>query len=199
MASEDDFAAIAQSIADEGSNKKEIAARPATPPAYSGPTFPFSIPTMVDLIIQNPSWSHKQLGEVFGRSASWVAQVLAMQAFQEALDPRRHEVLNPDYAMTLDERFRALTIRSLTVLQEKLENGKALPDMTIIKTAELGIKALGMGQKQKEDDKSTEPTINSSEAVAEKIMAAMAKRRAATAVDVEAKEVISGERPTNPT
>lgn len=193
MASEDDFAAIAQSIADGGQSKKEVAMQRSAPlSAYSGPALPFSIPAMVDLIIQNPSWGAKQLAEVFGKSVSWVSQVIAMQAFQDAIEPRRHEVMNIEFALTLDERFRALTIRSLTVLQEKLENGKALPDMTIIKTAELGIKALGMGQKQKEDDKPQEPQQNSSEAVAEKIMAAMNKRRAASAVDVEAKEVPNG-------
>lgn len=186
---DDDFAAIAQSIAD--GPKPQIAKVEAKPvaPSYSGPVLPFSIPLMVDLIVQNPAWSHKDLGQVFGRSASWVAQVLAMQAFQDALEPRRHEVLNPEYAMTLEERFRALTIRSLSVLQDKLEKGAVLPDMTIIKTAELGIKALGMGQKQKEEEKPTDLPKNTSEAVAEKIMAAMAKRRNATAVDVEATEV----------
>lgn len=190
MSKEDDFAAIVQSIADGGQSKKEVAMQRSAPlPAYSGPILPFSIATMVDLIIQNPSWGAKQLAEVFGKSVSWVSQVIAMQAFQDAIEPRRHEVMNIEFALTLDERFRALTIRSLTVLQEKLENGKALPDMTIIKTAELGIKALGMGQKQKEDDKPQEPQQNSSEAVAEKIMAAMNRRRAAAAVDVEAKEV----------
>lgn len=193
MASEDDFAAIAQAIADGGAPAIGLArVKPEGGVSLPVGAIPFSIPTMVDLIIQNPSWSHKQLGEVFGRSASWIAQVLAMQVFQDALEPRRHEVLNPEYAMTLDERFKALTIRSLTVLQEKLENGKALPDMTIIKTAELGIKALGMGQKQKEEDKPQELQQNSSEAVAEKIMAAMNKRRAESAVDVEVKEVPNG-------
>lgn len=193
MASEDDFAAIAQAIADGGAPAIGLArVKPEGGVSLPVGAIPFSIPTMVDLIVQNPSWSHKQLGEVFGRSASWIAQVLAMQVFQDALEPRRHEVLNPEYAMTLDERFKALTIRSLTVLQEKLENGKALPDMTIIKTAELGIKALGMGQKQKEEDKPQELQQNSSEAVAEKIMAAMNKRRAESAVDVEVKEVPNG-------
>lgn len=193
MSKEDDFAAIAQAIADGGAPAIGLArVKPEGGVSLPVGAIPFSIPTMVDLIVQNPSWSHKQLGEVFGRSASWIAQVLAMQVFQDALEPRRHEVLNPEYAMTLDERFKALTIRSLTVLQEKLENGKALPDMTIIKTAELGIKALGMGQKQKEEDKPQESQQNSSEAVAEKIMAAMNKRRAESAVDVEVKEVPNG-------
>lgn len=187
MTTDDDFAAIAQSIADAPKQEVAIGTTTVAPAVNS---LHFSPELMIDLIIRNPSWSHKELGGVFGKSASWVAQVLAMQSFQDLLEPRRHEVLNPEYAMTLDERFRALTIRAVTVMQEKLESGKALPDLTILKTAELGIKALGMGQKQKEDEKPVEPPKNTSEAVAEKIMAAMQRRKeAAGAVDVESREV----------
>jgi len=155
----------------------------------------YSPELMVDIIINNPEYSPKELGNVFGKPQSWVAQVLASANFQAALDPRRAEVLNPEYAMTLEERFRGLTIRSLTVLQEKLEAGKALPDLTVVKIAELGIKALGMGQKVAEKAAPEEAPKNSSEMVADRIMAAMAKRKAAEqgdAVDVEAVEVPNG-------
>jgi hypothetical protein len=187
VADADDFAAIAQSIADEAKPEK----LPAVPSAAS---FSYSPDVMVDLIINNPSWSSKQLGQVFGQTEGWVSKVLSTKAFQDALEPRRAEVLNPEFAMTLTERFQALTIRSLTVMQEKLEAGKALPDLTILKAAELGVKALGMGQKLKEDDKPAEPPKNTSEMVADRIMAAMAKRKASeSAVDVEAREVLDGE------
>jgi hypothetical protein len=94
--------------------------------------------------------------------------------------------------MTLEERFRGLTIRALTVLQEKMEAGKALPDMTVLKTAELGIKALGMGQKVEKPTSPEDIPQNSSEKVAERIMAAMQKRKEAqieNAVDVEVTEI----------
>src|SRR5579859_3260837 len=114
----------------------------------------YSPELMVDLILNNPDYSPKELGQVFGRPQSWVAQVLASQSFQDALEPVRHQVINPEYSMTLEERFRGLVIRSATVLQEKLETGKALPDATVLKTLEIGIKALGMGQKM---EKPTSP------------------------------------------
>lgn len=201
MSRDEDFAAIVQSIADEAT------AQPAPAPAIglarvkpegnlSLPpgALPYSPETLLDIIIQNPSYDAKTLGQVFGQTAGWVSKILSTKAFQDVLEPRRHEVLNPEFSMTLDERFRALTIRSLTVLQEKLEAGKALPDLTILKTAELGVKALGMGQKVKEEALSTEPVQNASERVADRILAAMAKRRSAeSAVDVESREVPSGE------
>ena len=76
-----------------------------------------------------------------------------------------------------------------------MEAGKVLPDMTVLKIAELGIKALGMGQKAAEKAAPEEAPKNSSEMVADRIMAAMAKRKAAEqgdAVDVEAVEVPNG-------
>jgi hypothetical protein len=194
---DDAFHAIAQGIADG----VEIAIMPAVPekPKILAPSpssgLRYSPELMVDLIINNPDYSSKQLGEIFGKPQSWVAQVLASANFQSALDPRRAEVLNPEYAMTLEERFRGLTIRSLNILQEKMETGKALPDMTVLKIAELGIKALGMGQKAAEKAAPEEAPKNSSEMVADRIMAAMAKRKEAQqgdAVDVVAVEVPNG-------
>jgi len=64
--------------------------------------------------------------------------------------------------------------------------------MTVLKIAELGIKALGMGQKAAEKAAPEEAPKNSSEMVADRIMAAMAKRKEAmqeNTVDVEVREV----------
>lgn len=185
----DDFSEIVRAIAD--SPKKDVAVSTAVPSSLR-----YSPELMVDLILHNPDYSPKQLGEIFGRPQSWVAQVLASQSFQDALEPHRALVINPEYSMTLEERFRALVIRSATVLQEKLETGKALPDATVLKTLEVGIKALGMGQKVEKPTSPEDIPQNSSEKVAERIMAAMAKRKSAeqsNTVDVEVKEIPDGE------
>jgi len=203
---DDAFHAIAQSIADMPAVPEKVVtlapsiglARVKPEGGLSmapGAALRYSPALFVDLIINNPDYSSKQLGEIFGKPQSWVAQVLASANFQSALDPRRTEVLNPEYAMTLEERFRGLTIRSLNILQDKMEAGKALPDMTVLKIAELGIKALGMGQKAAEKAAPEEAPKNSSEMVADRIMAAMAKRKEAQqgdAVDVVAVEVPNG-------
>jgi hypothetical protein len=190
MSADDDFADIVQSIVDESSPSIGLAHVKSEGTLSSPPlAFSYSPDVMVDLIICNPSWDMKQLGQVFGQTPGWVSKVLSTKAFQDALEPRRTEVLNPEFAMTLQERFQALTIRSLSVMQEKLEAGKALPDLTILKAAELGVKALGMGMKAPEE-KPAEVPKNSSETVAERIMAAMQKRKSSeTAIDVEAVEV----------
>lgn len=191
---DDAFHAITQSIADTpAAPEKVVTLAPSTKPVGgASSSLRYSPELFVDILINNPDYSPRQLGEIFGKPQSWVAQVLASANFQAALDPRRTELANPEYAMTLEERFRGLTIRSLTVLQEKLEAGKAVPDFVVIKIAELGIKALGMGQKAIEKPVPDEAPKNSSEMVADRIMAAMAKRKVAEqgdAVDVEAVEV----------
>lgn len=204
---DDAFHAIAQSIADQPVAKPEKVKTlaPSIGLARVNPEGRLSAPPnglryspelFVDILINNPDYSPKQLGEIFGKPQSWVAQVLASANFQAALAPRRAELSNPEYAMTLEERFRGLTIRSLTVLQEKMEAGKAVPDFVVIKIAELGIKALGMGQKEAAD-KSIEksPAINSSERVAEKLRAAREKMKAevaANTIDVESREITNG-------
>ena len=119
---------------------------------------------------------------------------IASQAFQDALEPRRAEVLDPAISATMEERFRALSIRALTVLNEKLDAGKALPDATILKAVEIGVKALGMGQKAPEAPPPVEAELNSSERVANRILDAMAKRKAieqSNTIDVDVKEIPS--------
>jgi len=197
-ASDEDFTELVQLLADGEAGKLAGAEVPGVPPptaARTGLSAPlqFTFPALIDVLINNPSFSAQQVGECFGQGAGWFTRILATRAFQDALDPVRHMIANPDFSMTLDERFAALTIQSVSVLQEKIEkNGKALPDLTVVKIAELGVKALGMGLKKKddEDSKPAEAAKNSSELVAERIMAAMAKQKSnSTAIDVEVREV----------
>ena len=101
---------------------------------------------MIDLIIANPRISNQQLADAFGYTASWVSLVKSSNAFQERLAARRTELIDPVIQATLDERFRALTTRSLEILQEKLAGpASVIPDGLALKAAELGAKALGIG------------------------------------------------------
>lgn len=153
---------------------------------------PYSHEAMVDLMIQHPEWNHAELASYFGRSQGFMAAVLASDAFQQVLEPRRHLVLDPTLAATLDERFRALAIRSATVLQHKLE-ATDVNDLTVLKALEVGAKALGMGLKPKVSDEppKLEAPATGAQAIADKIMHAMQQRKNAEAIDVEAKEIKS--------
>lgn len=180
------FQEIAQAIA----NVDRPAAVPSV--ARDAPVLLYSPEAMVQLMVEHPEWSHDQFAFAFGRKATWFSQVLASAAFQKVLDARRHEIADPGLSATLEERFEALTIRSLAVLNEKLDAGKALPDSTVLGAIGLGTKALGMGLRGKEKEDPAADAMNSSERVANKIMEAMERRKNAAnaqAVDVEAREV----------
>jgi hypothetical protein len=150
---------------------------------------------MVQLMVDHPDWSHARLAAHFGRQPSWTSAVLASDAFQQALDGRRHEVADPSLSATLEERIKGLTIRAATVLQDKLNSGN-VNDLVVLKAAEMGIKAL-MSPKAAETPALPGPQ-NSSQTVADKLLAAMERRDAELermrTVDAEVVEIKNGER-----
>lgn len=174
----DDLQSIAQQLIDSDPPK-------AGPPQVSFAQYRYTPDLMVDLMVKNPDWSHSQLAAAFGRQPSWTSAVLASDAFQQALDTRRHEVADPLLSATMEERFRGLAIRAVTVLQEKL-NTTGVSDLVVLKAAEIGIKAVI--PKTPELPQLQGPQ-NSSESVAEKLLAAMDARDRQRTVDVEVVEV----------
>lgn len=101
---------------------------------------------MIDIIVENPWVSQDELAAHFGYSATWVSIVINSDAFKARLAERKEELIDPAIRASLEERFRAVVHRSLTVLQEKLERPSAMvPDNLVLKAVELGAKALNMG------------------------------------------------------
>jgi hypothetical protein len=99
---------------------------------------------LIDLIIEHPEMLQNELAAHFGYTAGWISNILASDAFQAAMEARREEIIDPELKATIEERFRALVIRSTQVLMEKL-NGKQVSDNVALRAAELGAKALGIG------------------------------------------------------
>jgi len=99
---------------------------------------------MIDFIIQNPLTSQGEIAARYGYTQSWISNILASDAFQEAMAARREEIVDPEIKASIEERFRALVIQSLTRLQEKL-NAPQVSDQVALRCAELGAKALGVG------------------------------------------------------
>lgn len=99
---------------------------------------------MIDFLIANPGVSQNAVAARYGYTASWVSRVMSSDAFQSAMAARREEVLDPTLIATIDERFRALTNRSLDRLMEKLD-APQVSDQVVLRSVELGAKALGVG------------------------------------------------------
>jgi hypothetical protein len=171
---------------------QQLHSEATTPSAVAAPlavSVPYTPERMVQLMIDHPHYTHADLAKAFGRLPSWTSAVLASDAFQQALDGRRHEVADPSLSATMEERFKGLAIRAATVLQEKL-NGQGVSDLVVLKAAELGIKALGLGAKAPEAPQA--PRLeNSSQSIAEKLLQAMDARDRTRTVDVETVEVKS--------
>lgn len=99
---------------------------------------------MIDFIIENPCVSQNALAAHFGFTPGWISNILASDSFQAAMASRREEIVDPELKASIEERFRALVIRSHKVLMDKL----ALPqvsDQVALRALELGARALGVG------------------------------------------------------
>lgn len=99
---------------------------------------------MIDCIIGNPGISQGALAARYGYSQSWVCQVMSSDAFQSALAARRTEIVDPVLTASVDEKFKAITNRSLERLMEKLD-APQVSDQVVLRAVELGAKAMGVG------------------------------------------------------
>jgi hypothetical protein len=103
---------------------------------------------MIDQILANPCISQNELAAVFGYTASWVSLVMASDAFKARLAEKSKDLIDPILRATVEERFKGLVLRSLEILQEKLNRPpKDVPDQLALRTFELSSRAAGYGVK----------------------------------------------------
>ncbi len=106
----------------------------------------YSHEALVDAIIASPGISQNELASLFGYTPAWISTIMSSNVFRDALAKRKEEIIDPMLTIELEDRFRALTARSLEVLQEKLSLPSSMVDNSLaLKSAELGAKALGLG------------------------------------------------------
>lgn len=106
----------------------------------------YSHEEMVRQILTNPGVSQNQLAAMFGYTPGWISQVLSSDAFQARLAEVRDKIEDPILIATIKERTEALYLRSLQILQEKLDRpATSVPDSLALKAAELGARGVGIG------------------------------------------------------
>jgi hypothetical protein len=104
---------------------------------------------MVDILISEPTISQNELAERFGYTAGWISQIIASDSFQARLAERKDEIVDPTIRASVKENFEALVIRSQALLLEKLNKPAAqLPDQLVLRSLEVGSKALGYGARE---------------------------------------------------
>ncbi len=98
---------------------------------------------MIDLVLQEPHISQDAIGRHFGYSAAWVSRIFNSDSFQARLAERKTELIDPAITLSIEEKLKALTARSLDILLDKVNVGTKTTEL--ISIAELGSKALGYG------------------------------------------------------
>jgi hypothetical protein len=138
------------------------------------------------MLIAHPRIQQNEIAVIFGYSAAWVSTVMSSDAFKSRLEQRRMELVDPEIRLKLEERFKALTHRSLQVLQEKLcQPALQVPDGLALKALELGAKCLGIGQQQ---TVVVQPPEDHLEQMAKRLVALQQQARGTT-VEVDAEVV----------
>lgn len=104
----------------------------------------YSHAALIDLMIAHPEWSQKEWARHFGYSQSWISQIICSDAFQEQLEKRRQEIVDPTLRATVQERFQANLRRSLDLIDARLHSG-TVSDSFLLRTAEMSARSLGYG------------------------------------------------------
>lgn len=116
----------------------------------------YSHEAMIDLIIAKPWISQNELAAHFEYTAPWVSRIIASDAFQARLAERTKELVDPTVRATVEERFKALVLRSLEILEEKLAKpSHQIPDQLALRTFELSARAAGYGAKDSQPSVAT--------------------------------------------
>lgn len=102
---------------------------------------------MIDLILQEPSVTMVELGQLFGYSAGWVSRVVASDAFQARLAERKAVLVDPHVAQSLNERLAGVAMHSIELVGQKLEAEKSAD--YAMEALGVTAKALGMGAFQR--------------------------------------------------
>jgi len=120
----------------------------------------YSHDAMIDMIIANPGVSQNELAAQFGYTPGWVSQVITSDAFQNRLAERKEELVDPLIRQALEERFRALVHRSQELLLERLNSPAKVSDDLLLRSLELGAKALGYGARGPSIQQNTQFVVN---------------------------------------
>lgn len=111
----------------------------------------YSHEAVVDILLANPTLTHKEIGELVGRSAAWVSYVVNSDAFRTLLNSRRDAIIDPVLTTTVEDRLKTMVNRSLDIVVDRLNTPDCPPEFAV-RAAEMGSKALGYGARPESND-----------------------------------------------
>ncbi len=106
----------------------------------------YSHDKMIDIMVANPRVKQGELAAYFGYSEGWVSRVMHSDAFKLRMAQRRVQIVDPIITASVEERFAALAMRGLEVMQTKLDQPTELVSFAeAAKAVELGGKGMAIG------------------------------------------------------
>ena len=119
----------------------------------------YSHDKLIDLIVANPRIKQDDLAALMGYTPGWVSRVVNSDSFKLRMAQRRAQLVDPLIIASLEDRFKALAMRGLEVMQEKLDQpADVVAFRDAAQAVELGAKGLavgGFGQKVSVDINAT--------------------------------------------
>ena len=100
---------------------------------------------MIDLIIQEPTVSSRELAELFGYTQGWVARVIGSDSFQARLAERKGQLVDPAIAQSLKERLQGVAIHAVDLIGQKLDSEASAS--YAIDALGLATAAMGLGKR----------------------------------------------------
>lgn len=101
---------------------------------------------MIDVVLARPGISQNEIAQHFGYKPAWVSRIFCSDAFQARLAQRKHDLVDPTLAMTIEEKIKTLAVKSLDIIQEKLEQTPNIDHA--FRALEMSTKCLGYGARQ---------------------------------------------------
>lgn len=126
------------------SSPPEVAAETPARRRYDLVKLNYTHEAMIDLILQEPTVTTRELAEVFGLTPGWIARVISSDSFQARLAERKAQVIDPVIAHTIRERVQGVATQSIAIIQEKL----ASEESASYALEALGVAAMALGGKR---------------------------------------------------
>jgi hypothetical protein len=105
---------------------------------------------MIDMILANPRITNEELAAQFDMTHTWVATLRHTSLFKRRMEDRREAVIDPLLIASIEEKIRAVTDMAVEHLLEKLTAKTGdLSDQFVLRAAEFGSKAMGLGSGEK--------------------------------------------------
>lgn len=106
----------------------------------------YSHDKMIDLIIANPRVKQDDLAAFFGYTPGWVSRIMSSDAFRLRMEQRRGDLVDPIISATLEQRFAALAMRGIEIMQVKLDQPTEIVAFAdAAKAVEIGAKGMAIG------------------------------------------------------